>query len=92
MASLRAGTRKDGSTYVQVLYRVDGKQSSTSFEDMASAVKFQMLARKFGPAKAATLPPAPSCRDSRPDVTTMTTLSETTKRTHRRVRYNQTTQ
>jgi integrase len=52
MASLRAGTRKDGSTYVQVLYRVDGKQSSTSFEDMASAVKFQMLARKFGPAKA----------------------------------------
>jgi integrase len=52
MASLRGGTRKDGSTYVQVLYRVDGKQSSTSFEDMASAVKFQKLARKFGPAKA----------------------------------------
>jgi integrase len=52
MASLRSGTRKDGSTYVQVLYRVDGKQSSTSFEDMASAVKFQNLARKFGPTKA----------------------------------------
>jgi integrase len=52
MASLRSGTRKDGSTYVQVLYRVEGKQSSTSFEDMASAVKFQKLARKFGPAKA----------------------------------------
>ncbi|MCX5044640.1 site-specific integrase [Aldersonia sp. NBC_00410] len=52
MASLRSGTRKDGSTYVQVLYRLDGKQTSTSFEDMASAVKFQSLARKFGPAKA----------------------------------------
>ncbi len=52
MASLRSGTRKDGSTYVQVLYRLDGKQTSTSFEDMASAAKFQKLARKFGPAKA----------------------------------------
>lgn len=52
MASLRRGTRKDGSTYVQVLYRLDGKQSSTSFEDLASASKFQKLVQKFGPAKA----------------------------------------
>jgi hypothetical protein len=43
MASLRAGTRKDGSTYVQVLYRLDGKQSSTSFEDLAWATKFQKM-------------------------------------------------
>jgi len=43
MASLRRGTRKDGSTYVQVLYRLDGKQTSTSFEDMSSAAKFQKL-------------------------------------------------
>jgi hypothetical protein len=41
MASLRTGTRRDGSTYMQVLYRLDGKQSSTSFEDLASANKFQ---------------------------------------------------
>jgi hypothetical protein len=52
MASLRAGTRKDGSTYVQVLYRLDGKQSSTSFEDLASAEKFKKLIDRFGPAKA----------------------------------------
>jgi hypothetical protein len=26
---------------MQVLYRLDGKQSSTSFEDLASANKFQ---------------------------------------------------
>ncbi|OBF68808.1 integrase [Mycobacterium sp. 852002-51971_SCH5477799-a] len=52
MASLRSGTRKDGSTYVQVLYRLDGKQSSTSFEDVASAMKFQKLVDKFGPDKA----------------------------------------
>jgi hypothetical protein len=52
MASLRSGTRKDGSTYVQVLYRLDGKQTSTSFEDLASAIKFQKLTDKFGPTKA----------------------------------------
>lgn len=52
MASLRSGTRKDGSSYVQVLYRLGGKQTSTSFEDMTSAVRFQKLADKFGPAKA----------------------------------------
>jgi hypothetical protein len=37
---------------VQVLYRLDGKQSSTSFEDLASAKEFQKLVDKFGPAKA----------------------------------------
>jgi hypothetical protein len=55
MASLRKGTRKDGSTYVQVLYRSDGKQTSTSFEDIASATKFKKLIEKFGPA-GPTLP------------------------------------
>jgi hypothetical protein len=52
VASLRRGVRRDGSTYVQVLYRLDGKQSSTSFEDLASATKFQKLVDTFGPAKA----------------------------------------
>lgn len=52
MASLRSGTRRDGSTYVQVLYRLNSKQSSTSFEDLASATKFRKLVDKFGPAKA----------------------------------------
>jgi hypothetical protein len=52
MASLRAGKRRDGSSYVQVLYRLDGKQSSTLFEDLASANKFQKMVDKFGPVKA----------------------------------------
>jgi hypothetical protein len=52
MASPRSCTRKDESTYVQVLYRLDGKQSSTSFHDMASATKFKRLADVFGSAKA----------------------------------------
>jgi hypothetical protein len=47
MASLRPGTRRDGSIYVQVLYRLDGKQSSTSFEDLTSAKKFQKLVDKL---------------------------------------------
>jgi hypothetical protein len=38
---------------VQVLYRLDGgKQSSTSFEDMASATKFKKLVEKFRPTEA----------------------------------------
>src|ERR1700733_14210174 len=39
VASLRPGIRGDGSAYVEVLYRPNGKQSSTSFEDLASAGK-----------------------------------------------------
>jgi len=52
MASLRRCARKDGSTYVQVLYRLDGRQSSTSFEDLAPATKFQKLVEELGPARA----------------------------------------
>jgi hypothetical protein len=43
MASLRARNRTDGSAYYAVLYRLDGKQSSTSFKNLAD---------RFGPAKA----------------------------------------
>lgn len=52
MASLGRGTRSDGSNYLQVLHRLNGKHSSTSFEDLASATKFQKLVDKFGPANA----------------------------------------
>ena len=52
MASLRTRKRKDGSDYYAVLYRLAGKQTSTSFEDFASAAKFCDLANKVGPANA----------------------------------------
>jgi integrase len=52
MASLRHMARKDGTAYVQVLYRRDGKQTSTSFEDICSATKFKNLVDRLGPAKA----------------------------------------
>lgn len=52
MASLRTRTRKDGSLYFAVLYRLHGKQTSTSFHDLISATKFQKLVDQVGPAKA----------------------------------------
>jgi len=52
MASLRRRTRADGTEFWSVLYRLDGKQRSTSFEDFESADGFKKLADKFGPDKA----------------------------------------
>ncbi|WP_099251772.1 site-specific integrase [Mycobacterium sp. shizuoka-1] len=48
MASLRTRTRSDGTEYYAVLYRLKGKQTSTSFDDFALAEKFCNLASKFG--------------------------------------------
>ena len=52
MASLRTRSRKDGSSYHSVLYRLNGRQTSTSFEDVASATKFRDLVDIVGPLKA----------------------------------------
>jgi integrase len=52
MATLRLRQRRDGSTYTAVLYRLGGKQSSSSFDDHAEAVAFCNLATHAGPAKA----------------------------------------
>ena len=52
VASIRARRRRDGSVYFSVLYRRDGKQASTSFEDFASASRFCDLVAKFGPENA----------------------------------------
>jgi len=52
VASLRIRRRRDGSTYTSVLYVLNGKQTSSSFNDHAEAVRFQGLANKTTPAKA----------------------------------------
>jgi hypothetical protein len=52
MASIRVRQRKDGSTYTSVLYVLDGKQTSSSFNDHREAVRLQRLANRAGPAKA----------------------------------------
>jgi integrase len=52
VASLRIRRRSDGTTYTAVLYVLNGKQTSSSFNDHAEAVRFQELANKTSPAKA----------------------------------------
>ena len=52
MASLRTRTRKNGSEYFAVLYRLDGKQASTSFDEFAAADSFKKLVDKYGPERA----------------------------------------
>lgn len=50
--SVRIRTRKDGTSYSQVRYRIAGRQGSISFDDHAEALKFDKLVVKVGPAKA----------------------------------------
>lgn len=52
MASIRARTTKDGSTYYQVLYRVGTRQSSKSFDESKPAHKFKALIDQVGVARA----------------------------------------
>ena len=57
MVSLQNMTRKNGTAYVQVLYRLNGKQTSTSFDDAASAEKFRdLVGRVKGLASVAADP------------------------------------
>ena len=52
VASLRERQRKDGSVYWSVLYVLNGKQTSSSFNDPSEAVRFQELANRTSPARA----------------------------------------
>lgn len=52
MASIRTRKRKDGTVYTSVLYVHDGKQTSSSFNDHAEALKFQDVCNRLGPAEA----------------------------------------
>jgi integrase len=52
IASIRPRYRKDGSPFWAVLYRLDGKQTSSSFNDYAEAQRFQDVATRLGPAEA----------------------------------------
>ena len=52
MASIRARKKADGTEYWSVLYRHDGRQTSTSFGDFSEASAFVEMAKKFGVANA----------------------------------------
>lgn len=52
MASVRERVRADGTKYYAVLYRLKGKQTSTSFQAFDEAHRFAELANKFGTENA----------------------------------------
>jgi integrase len=52
VASIRPRDRKDGSVYWAVLYVLDGKQTSSSFNDHSEALRFQDVVNRLGPAEA----------------------------------------
>jgi integrase len=52
MASLRVRQRKDGTAYTAVLYVHEGRQTSSSFNDHAEALRFQDVCNRLGPAEA----------------------------------------
>jgi len=52
MGSLRTRQRKDGTVYTSVLYVHQGRQTSSSFNDHAEALKFQDVVNRLGPAEA----------------------------------------
>jgi integrase len=52
VASLRTRQRKDGTAYTSVLYVHQGKQTSSSFNDHAEALRFQGVCNRLGPAEA----------------------------------------
>jgi hypothetical protein len=48
MVSIRARKKADGTPYWAVLYRLNGKQTSTSFGDFVEATQFREIANKHG--------------------------------------------
>jgi hypothetical protein len=52
MASIRVRQRTDGTAYTSVLYVLEGKQTSSSFNDHREAIHFQQMVNRVGPAKA----------------------------------------
>lgn len=55
MASIRIRTLANGATYTQVRYRIDGRQSSTSFDDHDQALIFAKRCDQVGPTEALRL-------------------------------------
>ncbi|MGV9742889.1 tyrosine-type recombinase/integrase [Nocardia farcinica] len=52
MSSIRIRTRRDGTTYTQVLFRHEGKQQSVSFDDHEAALRWRALLDEIAPARA----------------------------------------
>lgn len=55
MGKPRPRPRSDGSTYWQVPFRLDGTQTSESFDDKKAADRFAKLVKQVGPAEARSI-------------------------------------
>ena len=60
MSSLRERTRNDGSTYLQVLWRADGKQRSRAFNTPRAGIRYQRILDTAGEEAAERDMAAPS--------------------------------
>lgn len=56
------GSRRSASMYAQVLYRFYSKQSPTSFQDLASATRFQKMVETVMCPTAVEAMSSPVCR------------------------------
>jgi hypothetical protein len=52
VASIKQRSRRDSSCYWDVMFRLDGRQRSVSFQTLAHAEKFRSMVGLVGPAKA----------------------------------------
>ena len=63
MGSIRTRSRSDGSTYWQVSFRHDNKQTSESFDSAAKAERWNRLLKQVGPEQARALLKRPTAKD-----------------------------
>jgi hypothetical protein len=52
VASIKQRSRRDSSCYWDVMFRLDGRQRSVSFQTQEHAEKFRSMVDLVGPAKA----------------------------------------
>ncbi|PSR63950.1 site-specific integrase [Nocardia nova] len=82
MSSLRIGTRRDGSTYTQILFRefdpAKGRkvQSSLSFDEHADAVRWQKILDQVGPEQTRKMLAVEDTERAK-DVVTLATFAPT---------------
>lgn len=83
MSSIRICTRKDGTVYTQILFRefdeIRGKtvQSSLSFDDHATALKWQKILDKSGPEQTRKMLGAEESAARGPDIVTLNSFAPT---------------
>ena len=79
MASIRSRTRRDGSTGHAVLYAIDGRQTSITFDTIEAAEQFRDMVDKVGAHRAMLaweIPDAPKATAKRVGITLVAWLEQ----------------